>query len=110
MYAHLGVTRFWSVRRAAGAGAGAGAGTDGGRPDRADVEFARWRRACAEATEQLLRSGRLTDSGLLFIHIGQKQLREWAAQPVPAAAQRAADAVADAHRSRWQATHGEPPG
>ncbi|RKS73171.1 uncharacterized protein BZB76_3855 [Actinomadura pelletieri DSM 43383] len=92
-YAHLGVVAFWRRERATGNAGAAG---------RADVEFARWRTATAQAISTLLESGRLTDAGEAFVTVMGRTLEAWCAEPVPADAEERAAAAADRHLARWR--------
>lgn len=91
-YAHLGITAFWKHRRHLGGSA---------ERFRADVEFARWRRATLEACGVLARSPALTEAGRRFSTGIRGQLAEWQADPVSIAAERVAAERRAEHRARW---------
>ncbi|AGZ39501.1 hypothetical protein AFR_06060 [Actinoplanes friuliensis DSM 7358] len=86
-YAYLGVTRFWRARP--------------GDP-MAAFEYARWRSAVADATDDLLRRGGLTPAGTRFVASLHAEVRPWLDEPVdPAVARLAAGANTD-HHVRWR--------
>lgn len=96
-YAHLGVTAFWRRQRqheerVAGA-------------RHAHTEYARWRRAARDTAHSLLASGRLTETGRLFVTGMAQALDEWSADPVPDEALALAQRLAEEHRTRWLAAH-----
>ncbi len=84
-YAHLGVAAFWRTRTGL----------------HAQTEYARWRAAALTATETLLTSGKLTDTGHGFVTGMAGVLRRWRAEPVDPRALSRATADAAAHRERW---------
>ncbi|WP_406509579.1 FxsB family cyclophane-forming radical SAM/SPASM peptide maturase [Streptomyces sp. NBC_00212] len=94
-YAHIAVTDFWRVRRATAKGARE-RGT-------AEAQFARWRRQTAEAVEELLGSGTLTDLGQRFVGSMGHTVRGWLDEPVSGAALTAAADSAKRHRAEWKA-------
>ncbi|MFC4910271.1 FxsB family cyclophane-forming radical SAM/SPASM peptide maturase [Actinomadura gamaensis] len=100
-YAHLGVAGFWRRQRHHEQGAAA---------LRAHTEFARWRDASALVSGILARSGRLTAEGERLVAEMDRTLRAWRREPVPSAALDQARAIANEHRERWRARHGEPGG
>ncbi|WP_275408198.1 hypothetical protein [Asanoa iriomotensis] len=72
MYAQLGVTDFWRVRRH--------------RPDAgelAHVEFAHWRDQEIKATALARTNGPLTEMGRRFLALLDAELQQWAAESVP---------------------------
>ncbi|MFI6685076.1 FxsB family cyclophane-forming radical SAM/SPASM peptide maturase [Streptomyces sp. NPDC050485] len=94
-YAHIAVTDFWRVRR----GSAPGANERGA----AEAQFARWRQQTAEAVEELLGSGSLTDLGQRFVGGMGETVRGWLGEPVSGAALRAAADSAHRHRAEWKA-------
>jgi len=95
LYAHVGVAEFWREQRRH---------EPPGEPRfRAEVEYARWREACAVAADTLRGSGLLTPAGSGFVAALTDRMRPWAADPVPAAAAAAARTEAERHRARWSA-------
>ncbi|KOU53402.1 FxsB family cyclophane-forming radical SAM/SPASM peptide maturase [Streptomyces sp. WM6378] len=94
-YAHIAVTDFWRVRRATAEGA-CERGT-------AEAQFARWRQQTAEAVEELLGSGTLTDLGQRFVGSMGHTVRGWLDEPVSGAALTAAADSAKRHRAEWKA-------
>ncbi|MFG2054624.1 HEXXH motif domain-containing protein [Micromonospora sp. NPDC048930] len=91
-YAHLGVAAFWQRQRRVEEHAESAFA--------AHVAFARWRVAAWEATDALARTGRLTAEGEVVLDGMRATLREFLAEPVPAAARRRADGLAAGHRRR----------
>jgi hypothetical protein len=94
-YAFLGVTEFWRRQRQL---------TDGHR--RADIIFARWRTAVAQAVETLRASERLTSAGLDFVSGMARTLASWQDESVPLQAQAEARHAAESHLARWQFANG----
>ncbi|RKT16366.1 uncharacterized protein BX285_0701 [Streptomyces sp. 1114.5] len=84
-YAHLAVTEYWGTRTLTYDG------LPGEAADRARAQFALWRRYTAEAVERLAESGALTGTGLRFTDGMRTTVAPWLAQPLPAAAEQAAD-------------------
>ncbi|XVV01563.1 aKG-HExxH-type peptide beta-hydroxylase [Actinosynnema sp. CA-248983] len=84
-YAHLGVARFWRTRPGLAA----------------QTEYARWRQAALTATETLLTSGKLTQTGTRLVTEMAAVLRSWCAEPVHPEAEARATAQATAHHTRW---------
>jgi HEXXH motif-containing protein len=97
VYAHLGIVRFWQAQQHAEAD-----------PDgllRAQVLFARWRRAIGETVQTLLDSGSLTPAGVRFAERLRAQGQQLMGAPVPAEAAQIAAEVALDHRLTWQLRH-----
>jgi len=94
-YAYLGVSGFWRRQRRLP-----------GSQLQADVEYARWRAACALALETLRSSGRLTSAGLEFVSVLADTLRAWQEEPVPIEALTLAHSAAESHLARWQSVYG----
>ncbi|MFD9817551.1 FxsB family cyclophane-forming radical SAM/SPASM peptide maturase [Streptomyces violascens] len=94
-YAHIAVTDFWRVRRQT-----ADAPSERGA---AEAQFARWRQQTAEAVEELLGSGTLTDLGQRFVGSMGHTVRGWLDEPVSGAALTAAVGSAKRHRAEWKA-------
>ncbi|MFG2720462.1 FxsB family cyclophane-forming radical SAM/SPASM peptide maturase [Streptomyces sp. NPDC048416] len=94
-YAHIAVTDFWRVRRETAAGS-----VERGV---AETQFARWRRQTAEAVEELLGSGSLTDLGRSFVTGMGETVGGRQHEPVSPAALSAADRSARRHRAEWKA-------
>ncbi|MFG2143725.1 FxsB family cyclophane-forming radical SAM/SPASM peptide maturase [Streptomyces sp. NPDC048696] len=94
-YAHLAVTDFWRVRRSAAEGPAA--------RDRAQEEFARWRRQTTDAVDTLARSASLTASGKRFVAAMGETAAAWQAEQVPARALTGARDAARRHRDAWRA-------
>ena len=93
LYAHLGVTRFWWLRR-----------ETAGEPaevHRAQVEFARWRCACAQVAAIIRERPELTAYGTVFVDGTIRLLRRWEHERVPQAARDEARIAAEEHRRRW---------
>ncbi|MET9344403.1 FxsB family cyclophane-forming radical SAM/SPASM peptide maturase [Nonomuraea sp. NPDC003804] len=80
-YAHLAVTDFWRRRDARA--------------------FARWRADTAVAVETLLGAGTLTPLGMTFVAGMRRSVMPWLDEPVPEAAERAAQEERAAHRGRF---------
>ncbi|GAB2503787.1 aKG-HExxH-type peptide beta-hydroxylase [Nocardiopsis aegyptia] len=93
VYAHLGVAGFWRRRRLLAAGR---------EQDRAQTEFAYWRRAAAGGGREVLASGALTPAGERFMAATLATLRSWQTDPVPAPVTEATEAAARAHLARWR--------
>jgi uncharacterized protein len=99
MYAHLGVTGFWWRQRqllAEPAGI-----------HRANVEFARWRDACAEVADTVSGRQELTRCGTIFVDGMIRELCRWQDERVPPTARAEARRIADEHRSRWATANQE---
>lgn len=96
LYAHLGVTRFWWLRR--------GAADCPAAEHRAHVEFARWRYACAHVAAIIRERPELTAYGTVFVDGTIRLLRRWEHERVPEAAQDEARIAAAEHRGRWERT------
>ncbi len=86
-YAHMGVTDYWRVRR-----------HQVGGQARAEAvkQFARWRKATAEAIDTLAGSGTLTSLGQRFVARMRATVEPWLAEDLPA------DAITEAER--WAVT------
>lgn len=97
-YAYFGVSAFWRRQRR----------VPESQPQ-ADIEFARWRAATAEALETLRTSGRLTRAGLDFVTAMAHTLRLWQDEPVSVQAVTLARRAAGEHLARWQSSHGPVP-
>lgn len=97
IYAHLGVARFWSSQRKAE--------TDPDRIFRAEVLFERWRRTIEPCLATLLRTDCLTAEGVEFAAVLRGEGHRLASEPVPAAAQIAAENIALDHWLAWQLSH-----
>jgi uncharacterized protein len=83
VYAHVGVTDFWRVRRR----------TCGGHQARlAQVEFAYWLAQTRAAADTLAGSGELTAAGVRFVDRLLSTLEGWRSEPVPVGV---TDGVAD---------------
>jgi HEXXH motif-containing protein len=97
VYAHLGIARFWNTQQHASTG----------QNDvlRAQVLFARWRRAVSEAVRTLLTVDCLTPAGKRFAGMLQDQGYHLESEQIPAKAQQMADEVALDHRLTWQLRH-----
>jgi hypothetical protein len=91
------VTAFWRRQRHVAAGS------------LAETEFARWRRAVAQACGTLLASGRLTSDGQRFVGMMAETLRPWLDEPVTDETRRLADAQSASHMARWTVEHGPVP-
>ncbi|MCX5383740.1 FxsB family cyclophane-forming radical SAM/SPASM peptide maturase [Streptomyces sp. NBC_00083] len=94
-YAHIAVTDFWRVRRETA--------QDLGQRAAAAEQFARWRRQTADAVEELLASRSLSGLGETFVAGMGETVGAWLAEPVPVAAQSAAEQSARRHRAEWKA-------
>jgi len=92
MYAHLEVARFWRRHREVA--------REPSEVHYANVEYARWRKACALVAEVLGAHSELTRSGSLFVSGMTTVLRGWRHDYVPAAAQAEADRVISIHRGQ----------
>ncbi len=99
-YAYLGVTEFWRVQRLLAAGAA---------QRRAEEEFALWRAGTVRTIGTLLSSNLLTPNGTRFVRRMAQAASGWASEPVPAAAQAAAQREAGRHLSQWEAANGPAP-
>ncbi|MFY1672768.1 HEXXH motif domain-containing protein [Plantactinospora sp. WMMB334] len=92
IYAHLGVTDFWRVRRH----------RDDDPAALAHVEFAHWRDQTIEATATARADGPLTEAGGRFLALLDGELRRWASEPVPPAPLRLAEAATTDRRIGWR--------
>lgn len=92
-YAHLAVTDFWRLRRHE---------LPGERAQAAAAQFARWRTHTAEAIEEILASGALTEHGQRFVSGMRGTVRPWLDEPVPAAAAAAASRWAAERQALWE--------
>lgn len=93
VYAHLGVARFWRRRREVA--------TDPAEVFHANVEFARWRLACAQAADFIAGRPELTRYGSVFVDGMTHVLRGWRRDHVPPEAQARAEQAIRAHRRQW---------
>jgi HEXXH motif-containing protein len=96
-YAFLGVAGFW-LRQSLLA--------DG---ESAMAEFARWRCAVRLVIDTLFECGRMTDPGMAFLSGMDLTLSRWEAEPLSAAALKAASQASEEHRERWRQRNGEIP-
>ncbi len=94
MYAHLEVARFWRRHREVT--------REPAEMHYANIEYARWRKACAQVAEVLCAQPQLTRSGSLFVAGMTNVLRSWRHDYVPTEAQAEADRAISIHR-RWSA-------
>ncbi|MBO0805760.1 MAG: HEXXH motif domain-containing protein, partial [Nocardiopsaceae bacterium] len=94
LYAHLGVTRFWRRQREVAA--------DPAEAHQANVEFARWRSACARVATVVAGRPELTAPGVVFVEAATRPLRRWRREPVPRAAREEARRAAAEHRGHWE--------
>ncbi|WP_406044541.1 HEXXH motif domain-containing protein [Micromonospora sp. NBC_00898] len=92
-YAFVGITQFWRVHRHHAPPADRAA---------ADFEFALWRRQTVGVLRVMTASGRLTGHGQRFVETLHAELEACQEDAVPAAALRAAHAVALDHRAMWR--------
>ncbi|MBC2904138.1 HEXXH motif domain-containing protein [Streptomyces cupreus] len=99
IYAFMGVTGFWRVRRAA----------DGAPEAVPHFEFALWRAHVASALEQVHRHPRLTPTGARVLSRLQDRCARWLAEPVPEAQLSLARLCAADQATRWRAHHLRPP-
>lgn len=97
MYAHLEVGRFWRCRRAVVSGAV--------ETWHADVEFVKWRNACAQVADSLRGHPELTACGSVFVDGMINVLRSWQNDSIPAEAMAQADREMSEHRKKWDARH-----
>jgi uncharacterized protein len=97
-YAFLGVSGFWRRQRKLAAS-----------PQRADLEFARWRAATTVAVQTLRSSEGLTPAGLEFVSGMARTLDAWREEPVPAEATALARHAAESHLARWQSANRRVP-
>jgi uncharacterized protein len=96
-YAYLGISGFWRRQRHV---------VPGPARIRANVEFAKWRAAVAQATATLAASGQLTAEGARFVRGMARTLQAWRGDTVPSEADVLARHEADEHRARWTRAHG----
>ena len=99
-YAYLGVTEFWRKQRQLATGAA---------QRRAEEEFALWRAGTVRTIGTLLSSDRLTPDGARFVRRMAQAASGWAGEPVPAAAQAAAQRESRRHLTQWEAAYGPAP-
>ncbi|ADJ49864.1 hypothetical protein AMES_8039 [Amycolatopsis mediterranei S699] len=92
-YAFAGVAAFWRNQRRAAAPPA----------DRlfAETEFARWRKAVAEAVAELRAGDELTELGRQFTGLLADTIAGWLAEPVSRAAVAAARRLGSEHRGTW---------
>jgi uncharacterized protein len=93
VYAHLGVTDFWRLRRHS---------LDGSAAMDAAERFARWRMLTAEVTETLRSSGALTPLGIRFVQGMSVTVEGWLGERVSEEAEAAAGRWAAKRRASWQ--------
>lgn len=98
IYAFMGVTGFWRVRRTATAAGSA----------LPHFEFALWRAHVATAMEQIHRHERLTPVGAALLSTLRDRCAEWLREPVPEAQLALARLCTDYHFARWRAHHLRP--
>ncbi|WIX88183.1 HEXXH motif domain-containing protein [Amycolatopsis sp. DG1A-15b] len=96
-YAFAGVAAFWRKQRRVPAPPA----------DRlfAETEFARWRKAVAEALAELRAGDELTDLGREFTDLLAETVTGWLAEPVGRTAAAAAGRLDSDHRAAWLAVH-----
>lgn len=99
VYAFLGVTGFWRIRR-----------SDDSVPSRdfAEFEFAFWRGQTWHALQALRADSGLTDLGRRFVAGMAAQLDTWRSEGVDPRIAAAAQAAADDHRTNWRIRHLRP--
>jgi uncharacterized protein len=93
MYAHVEVARFWRHQRLVATGA-----TERWH---ANVEFAKWRNACAQVADSLCDRPELTSCGAIFVDGMINALRAWQNDSIPAAATATADREISEHKREW---------
>jgi HEXXH motif-containing protein len=96
LYAHLEVARFWRHRRLAG---------DTAEAWQANVEFAKWRAACAEVASSVSSRPGLTSCGCTFVDGMISVLRAWQDDAIPAPVAAQADREIREHKLKWDARH-----
>lgn len=99
IYAFMGVTGFWRVRRTA----------TNARNAVPHFEFALWRAHVAAAMEQIHQHARLTPVGSALLDTLRDRCAEWLREPVPEAQLALARLCTDYHVARWRAHHLQPP-
>jgi HEXXH motif-containing protein len=97
IYAHLGIVRFWQAQQHVEA--------DHDGLLRAQVLFARWRRAAGQATQTLLDTGSLTPDGVRFAGLIRARGQQLMATPVSGEAEAIAAEAALDHWLTWQLRH-----
>ena len=97
VYAHLGIARFWQVRRHVE--------SDPDEVRRAQVLFARWRPTIDRAARTLLETDCLTPVGVRFVEILRDQGRRLESEAAPSGALEIAEEVALDHWLTWQMRH-----
>jgi HEXXH motif-containing protein len=95
MYAHVEVARFWRQQRLAATGAA--------ERWHANVEFSRWRNACAQVADSLRGRPELTGCGAVFVDGMINALRAWQNDSIPPAAAAQADRETSEHKREWDA-------
>jgi HEXXH motif-containing protein len=99
VYAFFGVAEFWRRRRQLDAGAAG---------DLAHFEFALWRQQLRTGLETLRSAPGLTDLGRRFVGGLATRLEPWLDEPVPPAAEAAAETAVADHSAAWRAHHLRP--
>ncbi len=100
VYAHLGVTAFWRVRRRNA--------PPGPTTDVAHVEFGMWRDETRRAIAQLRSHHVLAEIGERFVAGMDATLERWQDDPVPAPLDRYAEEMALDRRLLWRLRHVPP--
>ena len=93
IYAHLGVTDYWRVRRHRAQGDSSAVAAE---------RFARWRGLTAEAIGTLAGAGALTEDGNRVIAEMRATIEPWLREPVDASAAATASEWAARNRSAWE--------
>jgi HEXXH motif-containing protein len=93
LYAHVGVARFWRRQRTAAQGAA--------ETWHANVEFAKWRNACARVADSVRDRPELTSCGAAFVDGMINALRTWQNDNIPAEASAQAEREISEHKREW---------
>lgn len=93
LYAHVEIARFWQQHRTAGLGPA--------ELWQANVEFAKWRRACTRVTDSVRGHPGLTYCGGFFVDGLINVLRTWQDDRIPVNAVVQADHELDNHQQEW---------
>lgn len=98
-YAFFGVTSFWRKQCYAQSPT---------TRRRAEANFAVRRRNVIDALATVVESGKLTDTGQVFVREMQERSMEWLADPVPAQAEKFARESSLEHQLRWRLANRSP--
>jgi HEXXH motif-containing protein len=100
IYAFLGITEFWRLRRRSC--------VSPEQRSRAEFEFALWRKQTAHALRALRSDDSLTDLGRRFADGMAATMRAWPGEQVSHSILTAAETAARDHRAEWRIRHVQP--